>query len=211
MDGVRTVSGAVSPSKEFPVPIPEEERLRADVYGMLARVLSAPPDAAFLSALSTLSGGNSEIGEAFSALARAAAAVSGETVAREYHDLFIGLGRGELLPYASFYLTGFLHEKPLADLRGALAKLGIERADGIKEPEDHIAALCDMMAGLIVGKFGAPATLAMQRQFFDAFLVPWAGRFFHDLETAEAAQLYASVGRIGRLFVAVEQTAFAIA
>ncbi len=211
MDGARAASGAVSPSSGIPVSIPEEERLRADVYGMLARALAAPPDAALLAALAMLSGDDSEIGGAFRALARAATATTAEAVAREYHDLFIGLGRGELLPYASYYLTGFLHEKPLADLRGALAKLGIERAGGIKEPEDHIASLCDVMAGLIAGGFGAPAPLAVQQEFFAAFLAPWAERFFHDLETAQAALLYAAIGRIGRLFLGVEHTAFAIA
>lgn len=211
MDGVRAASGAVSPGSEIPVSVPEEERLRADLYGMLARALAAPPDAALLSAFTKLTGGEGEIGEAFAALARAAAGTTDAGAAREYHDLFIGLGRGELLPYASYYLTGFLHEKPLADLRGALAKLGIERAGGVKEPEDHIAALCDVMAGLIAGGFGAPAPLAVQQQFFEAFLAPWAGRFFDDLETTEAAPLYAAIGRIGRLFLGVEQTAFAIA
>jgi len=132
-------------------------------------------------------------------------------VAREYHDLFIGLGRGELLPYASYYLTGFLHEKPLADLRSALAKLGVERAAAVKEPEDHIAALCEVMAGLIVGTFGAPAPVAQQRELFDGFITPWAERFFRDLETAQSAYLYAAVGRVGRLFLHIEQTAFAIA
>lgn len=211
MDGARAVSGAVNPSNEFPVQIPVEERLRANVYCMLARALAAPADKTLLTAYANLPADTSEIGAAFGALACAAVATTVEAVAREYHDLFIGLGRGELLPYASFYLTGFLHEKPLADLRGALAELGIERAGGVTEPEDHIAALCDVMAGLITGSFGVPAPVATQQKFFDAFLVPWAGRFFHDLETAEAARLYAVVGRIGRLFVAVEQTAFAIA
>lgn len=211
MGGVRAVSGAVSPSSEIPVSIPEEERLRAEVYGMLARTLAAPPDAARLAALAALSGNDSEFGGALSDLAHAAAATTVDAVVREYHDLFIGLGRGELLPYASYYLTGFLHEKPLADLRGALAKLGIERADRMKEPEDHVAALCEAMAGLITGRFGTPATLAVQHEFFEAFLAPWASRFFHDLETAEAARLYAAIGRIGRLFLGVEQTAFAIA
>ncbi|MGH6969806.1 MAG: TorD/DmsD family molecular chaperone [Stellaceae bacterium] len=211
MDGVRTVSGAVSPSKEFPVPIPEEEQMRAEIYGMLARVLASPPDSALLSALTHLASDDSELGMAFRDLAGAAAATTAEAVAREYHDLLIGLGRGELLPYASYYLTGFLHERPLANLRGALAGLGIERAAAVKEPEDHIAALCEVMAGLIIGTFDAPAPVAQQREFFDGFIAPWAERFFRDLETAQSARLYAAVGRVGRLFLHIEQTAFAIA
>ena len=34
-----------------------------------------------------------------------------------------------------------------------MARLGIEQADGVSEPEDHIASLCEMMAGLIEGVF----------------------------------------------------------
>jgi TorA maturation chaperone TorD len=210
MDGVRAVGGAIDPERQGPG-IPEEERLRAEIYGVLARVLAAPPDAALLTALARLSGDDSELGRAFRGLSRAAADATVETVAREYHDLFIGVGRGELLPYASYYLTGFLHEKPLAELRSALAALGIARAADIREPEDHAAVLCDVMAGLITGAFGAPVPIERQREFFDTFVVPWAGRFFRDLEKAQSARFYAPVGRIGRLFLDIEQTAFAIA
>jgi len=211
MDGARAISGTTSPSSESPVQIPEEEQMRAEFYGMLARILVAPPDAALLDALARLSGDDSELGAAVRDLAHRAGATTARAVAREYHDLFIGLGRGELLPYASYYLTGFLHEKPLADLRGALAKLGIERVATIKEPEDHVAALCEVMAGLITGAFGPPASIEKQRTFFDTFIVPWAPRFFHDLEAGQSAALYAAVGRVGRLFIHIEQTAFAIA
>ena len=211
MDDARAISGVVSPSSEIPVQIPEEEQLRAEIYGLLARVLVAPPDAASLRALTQLRGDCSELGAAFGDLTRAAGGTTVEAVGREYHDLFIGLGRGELLPYASYYLTGFLNERPLADLRGALARLGVERAAAVKEPEDHVAALCEVMAGLVTGAFGAPASVEQQREFFDAFIAPWVGRFFRDLEAAPSATLYAAVGRVGRLFLGIEQTAFAIA
>ena len=78
--------------------------------------------------------------------------------------LTLEIGRGELVPFASYYRTGFLNEKPLAKLRGDMARLGIARAESVKEPEDHIAALCEMMAGLITGAFGAPQGLAAQQQ-----------------------------------------------
>ncbi len=191
--------------------LPPEEELRAQIYRLLAQLVGAPPNAAILAALAQISSDDSELGRAFRDLAGAAAAATAETAAREYHDLFIGVGRGELLPYASYYLTGFLHERPLAELRGALAALGIERAADAAEPEDHIAALCEVIAGLITGSFGPPAPLARQQAFFDTFIAPWAGRFFRDLETAPSARLYAPVGRIGRLFLGIEQTAFAIA
>lgn len=210
MDDARAIGGVIDPERQAPG-IPEEEQLRAEVYGVLARVLATPPDAAFLAALAGLSGDDSELGGAFRDLARAAGETTAAAAAREYHDLFIGIGRGELLPYASYYLTGFLHEKPLAELRSALMALGIARAADVKEPEDHAAALCEVMAGLITGAFRAPVSIEEQRAFFDTFLAPWAGRFFDDLEKAQSARFYAPVGRIGRRFLDIEQTAFAIA
>jgi TorA maturation chaperone TorD len=191
---------------------PEEEFLRARIYGLLARLLAAPPDGPLLTSLARVTSDNTEFGRALAALAQAAAAAAADTagVAEEYHDLFIGLTRGELLPYGSYYLTGFLNEKPLAELRETLAGLGIARADHVKEPEDHIAALCEVMAGLIDGSYGMPQALSVQRSFFETHMKPWVGRFFADLEGAEAAVFYAAVGMLGRRFVEIESVAFAM-
>lgn len=190
------------------VTILEEDLLRAQLYGLLGRLLAAPPDAALLELAAGLEGDDTPLGQGLSGLARMAAGTTPAVAGREYHDLFIGLARGELLPYGSFYRTGFLNEKPLAVLRQDMARLGIARAASVKEPEDHIAALCEMMAGLIVGDFGAPADAKVQRQFFGAHLAPWAGRFFADLEGAKSASFYAPVGTIGRLFFEIEDQAF---
>jgi TorA maturation chaperone TorD len=141
----------------------------------------------------------------------AARNTSSREVEDEFNALFIGLAQGEVTPYGSFYLTGFLYEKPLARLRSDLARLGIAAADGASEPEDHIAALCETMAGLIDGRFGAPLTLPEQRQFFERHVAPWAGRFFDDLAGAKSARFYMPVGGIGRLFIDVEKEAFAMA
>lgn len=188
----------------------EEELLRARLYALLSRLLATAPDARLLAELKGAEGDSSELGKAFVSLAREAASTSAADAKSEYHDLFIGIGRGELVPYGSYYLTGFLHEKPLAELRGALAALGIARDSSVKEPEDHIAALCEVMAGLIDGTLGAPAPLAVQRRLFEQHIGTWAARFFTDLEAAEAAKFYRAVGRIGRLFVGIETTAFAM-
>jgi DNA-binding transcriptional regulator YdaS (Cro superfamily) len=112
---------------------------RAQEYALLATLLGRAPDAKLLESLAGLRGDPTPLGVAHAALAQAASETSVERVEREYFDLFIGLGRGELLPYASYYLTGFLHERPLARLRSDLAPLGIERAEGNNEPEDHAA------------------------------------------------------------------------
>jgi TorA maturation chaperone TorD len=189
---------------------PDEELVRARIYALLARLLAAPPDGPLLTSLAGLTSDDSGLGRALAALAQAAAAADTAGVAEEYHDLFIGLTRGELLPYGSYYLTGFLNEKPLAELRETLAGLGIARADHVKEPEDHIAALCEVMAGLIDGSYGMPQALSVQRSFFETHMAPWVGRFFADLEGAEAAVFYAAVGMLGRRFVEIESVAFAM-
>lgn len=202
---------AIDPADRRASDIPEEERFRAQLYSLLSRLFAAPPDAALMTALGGLTGDASELGQGFAALARATAVATPAALAGEYHDLFIGLGRGELVPYGSHYLTGFLHEKPLAELRQALARLGIARAAEVPEPEDHIAALCEVMAGLIDGAFGEPAPLAAQRGFFERHIAPWAPRFFVDLEAAQNSAFYRAVGRVGRLFMEIEATAFGMA
>ena len=186
----------------------EGEALRADLYGLLAVLLSAPPTVKQLSLAADLSGDDSALGHAVAGLATAAESADAASVEREYNALFIGLGRGALLPYASYYLTGFLNEKPLAILRGHMASLGIARSEDVREPEDHIASLCEMMAGLIRGDFGAPAPLAEQDTFFKTHIGPWAGHFFADLEGARPARFYVHVGRIGRIFMDIEYEAF---
>lgn len=191
-----------------PVMVDAEEALRAQTYRLLSRLLAAPPDRALLDLVSGMEGDDTPLGRGIATLAARAAATSQQAAAAEYGDLFIGVGRGELVPFASYYLTGFLNEKPLARLRGEMARLGIARAEHVKEPEDHIAALCEMMAGLIEGSFDDPAPLSAQRRFFDNHLAAWAPQFFADLESAKAAVLYAPVGAIGQAFMAIEATAF---
>jgi TorA maturation chaperone TorD len=186
----------------------EVDAARAQEYTLLAALLASAPDQALLDRLATLRGDASPLGVAHAALAEAASRTTAEQVSREYFDLFIGLGRGELLPYGSYYQSGFLYERPLARLREQLAKLGIERADGESEPEDHAAILCEIMAGLINGRL--PAEAGADRALFEKHLSPWIGRFFADLEQAEAAGFYRNVGTLGRLFVDIETEAFAL-
>ena len=191
--------------------IAEEDQLRAQWYALLGRFLSAPPDAATREVARALVGDESDLGQGVKALAAAAQGMTVEAVDEEYFDLFIGVGRGELLPYASYYLTGFLNEKPLAALRRDMAELGIARLEDVKEPEDHIASLCEMMAGMITGAFGAPVALDRQRRFFDKHIGCWAPRFFEDLQAAQSAVFYMPIGTIGSVFMSVESQAFEIA
>ncbi|SMH35388.1 TorD/DmsD family molecular chaperone [Azospirillum agricola] len=184
----------------------EADRLRAHVYRLLALTLARPPDAGLLALLAGLQGDGTPLGDAFDALAARAGAGEAETAEREFNALFIGVVQGELVPYASYYRTGFLSDRPLAALRADLQALGFERAPGVSEPEDHIAGLCDIMAALVLDG----ADDAVQRHVFASHLVPWADRFFRDLEKAGAASLYRPVGTIGRLFLSIESNAFAM-
>lgn len=199
-----TVTNAV----ETYTPLSPEDQARADLYALLSSLLLEIPTQDVLNKLSQLEGGESDIGSAISALARVARSVDGVSVEREYNVIFIGVGRGDILPYASYYLTGFLHEKPLADLRATMRRLGLKRSEGVVEPEDHLGTLCEMMAGLITGAFGEPASLAIQKEFFNAHIAPWAAHCFSDLEKAENAVLYAPVGSLGRALMDIENEAF---
>ncbi len=186
----------------------EIEVARAQEYALLAALLARTPDAALLNKVAQLRGDATPLGMAHIALADAASNTKVEQAEREYFNLFIGIGRGELMPYGSYYLTGFLHERPLARLREDLAQFGIERAEGEIEPEDHAAIICEIMSGLCARHFNAPA--GSDEIMFEKHVAPWLGRFFTDLSRAETAQFYRHVGALGRAFIEIETEAFAL-
>lgn len=188
--------------------VDEVDLARAREYALLATLLSRSPDAELLGRLALLRADPSPLGIAHAALGETAARTDAERVGREYFDLFVGLGRGELLPYASYYLTGFLHERPLARLRADLKRLGIEQIEGQCEPEDHAAILCEVMAGLAGGEI--EATAGADREIFEKHMAPWMGRLFADLESSKTADFYARVGTLGRAFMDIETEAFAL-
>src|ERR1700694_1198276 len=188
--------------------VDEIDQLRAAEYGLLSLLLGKAPDADTLSRVAALKGDASDLGMAHIELAAAAAAADDRSVSQEFFDLFIGVGRGDLLPYASYYMTGFLHERPLARVREDFDLLGIERAGISREPEDHIAILLEVMSGLARGEF--EADLAEQALFFERHLKPWASRMFADLEMSASAKFYRAVGRVGRVFMELETEAFTL-
>ncbi len=199
---------AESAARETPRGTAPEDVLRADIYALLATLLRREPDNDLLDMLSSAEADHTEFGQAIGDLAAAAAVHPADTIADEFHTLFIGIGESELKPYGSYYLTGFMHEKPLAKLRGALADLGIAKSDETVEPEDHIASLCEAMCALIMGEFGAPTSIADQKVFFDTHIGPWATRCFEDLERTPSASFYRPVGTLGRLFMQIEAQSF---
>jgi len=184
------------------------EIARAGEYALLGALISRAPDAKLLGQIGKLRGDATPLGVAHIELADAANYNDLAKVEREFFDLFIGVGRGELLPYGSYYLTGFLHERPLARLRADLAQIGIERVDAVAEPEDHAGILCEIMAGLASGQLPGPD--GADRTIFEKHMAPWIGRFFADLERAESADFYRRVGTVGRVFIEIETEAFAL-
>lgn len=183
-----------------------EDRARANVYALLGALLAAPPQAPTLTLLRELpvdQGDDGELTAAWALLRQAAERAEPQALAAEYHDLFIGIGRGELVPYGSWYVTGFLMERPLAELRVDLARMGFERQEEVREPEDHAAALCETMS-LITTDDAIP--FEQQREFFRKHLEPWMGRFFADLQAAQTARFYRAVGLTGERFMQIEQT-----
>ena len=195
-------------TKAEAVPVSQEYYLRADLYDFLGLLLSAPPDRALLEQTSNLSGDGSDLGQSINRLAKLARLTKPLSAEREFNDLFIGLGRGELLPFASYYMTGFLNEKPLALLRHDMASRGLTRAANAYEPEDNIASLMEMMAALITGRHAGAADLGAQRDFFNRHIGPWASHFFADLEAAKASVFYAGIGVVGRVFMEIEAEGF---
>ena len=190
-------------------PVDPVDAARAQEYLLLATLLSAAPSRKLLDQLAALAVDATPLGRAHAELAASAANAVSAKVEREYFDLFVGLGRGELLPYASYYLTGFLNERPLSRLRADLAAFGIERIANHSEPEDHAAILCEIMAGFAGGRF--PASFDVQRAFFDKHVAPWMGRLFADIERAEGANFYRAVGALGRALIEIETEAFTFA
>ena len=207
------LAGRTEPSQ--PLQVQAEDQLAAEIdaarareYALLAALLTRTPNQELLDSIADLKVDATPLGLAHAALAEAARASKIENVEREFFDLFIGIGRGELMPYGSYYLTGFLRERPLARVRSDLAELRITRSAGNCEPEDHIATLCEVMAGLAGGEFASlPGS---DEEFFKKHVEPWAARFFADLEHAQAARFYRSVGMLGRTFIEIESEAYAL-
>ncbi len=188
-------------------PLPEEEGARAHLYRLLGALLAGPPDQNMLALVRDIEPGDGELTQAWRGLGEAARATDSHRLAEEYNKLFIGVGGGELTPYASKYLTGFLMERPLADLRTDLGRLGIARRDDQREPEDHAAALCESMGLLIAGN-----RLSFEEigDFFETHIGSWLEQFFKDLARAESARFYASVGHLGEAFLRVEKEYFSM-
>jgi TorA maturation chaperone TorD len=189
-----------------------EELARAELYGLLARLWLAPPDAALLEQFQVVVTQAPETGahlEApWQALVAALRATTPAAAAQEHEALFHGVGKPEVFLYASFHLTGFLNERPLALLREDLQRLGLTRDETRGETEDHIAYLFEVMRYLIAGDDVAVCNLEQQRRFFRAHLQNWVDRLCDAVEAHPRAPTWRHVAAFTRAFVQVETQGF---
>jgi TorA maturation chaperone TorD len=193
-----------------------DDQARADLYAVLARLLLAPPDASLLAALANSApiiaqGGAPALARCWEDLSLASSVMDAGAVAAEFNSLFVSIGTPPVDPYGSRYLAGFINDTPLAELRADLARLGLRRARGVVEFEDHLGALCETMRVLVAGAPGIDsAPIAQQEMFFDRHILPWCGRALDDIASADGANYYRLVARLGAAFLALETEAFAL-
>lgn len=193
----------------------DEDQARADFYALLAQLLLAPPGAGLLAALGqaepVCASGEFALEDAWQALTQAASVIDARAAAEEFAALFESIGNPLINPNASVYITGHLNDVPLAELRQELARLGLARAPGVGEFEDHLGALCETMRVLIAGAPGvARRPLAVQKAFFETHIRPWYAACLADIDGAEPANFYRVVARVADAFLSIEAQAFAV-
>ena len=188
-----------------------EDAARARWYGLFAGLFRAPPSRQWFARVAASAGdaaGDAPLARAWREFAGACAQADPQAVREEFDIAFVGVGKADVMPYASYHLSGFLNDRPLVELREHLASLGLARRPGIGETEDHLSALCETMAWLIAGNSAPARDVAVQREFFSRFLAPWFDSLADTIEHSGVTDLYKHAGRLLRAFLAVERQAF---
>jgi TorA maturation chaperone TorD len=198
------------------LPLSPEDQARSDLYALSARLLLAAPDAALLASLAAADpilaeGGDHALADAWEKLVLASSVMDAAALAEEFDALFVSSGTPKLNPYGSLYLSGYMNDTPLAELRADLARFGIGRVRGVGESEDHLGALCETMRVLIAGGPGIRRQpLAQQKAFFEARIAPWYARCLDDVRNAEGANFYRLIAAFVAALLAIEAEAFAV-
>ncbi|QFQ77446.1 TorD/DmsD family molecular chaperone [Vibrio harveyi] len=184
----------------------QEQTLRTEIYLVLSAIFRSAPSEEMIEFLTSLEVEPSEsaMQKAWIALQQAAKDSNREALEDEYQDLFIGIGRGEVMPFGSWHMTGAMMEKPLAEIRHDLELLGFERDENVKEPEDHIAALCEVMS-MLTGE-----EEDLQQAVFNKHIAPWFNSFTQQLENAESANFYKPAAQLCEAFLTLEQVRFSV-
>jgi TorA maturation chaperone TorD len=185
--------------------IAPEEQARANLYGLLARLFYAPPDAALLDAMASQAPLEGDLGPAWHELSRAAAGADPEAVRVEFESAFIGTGKAAVTLYTTAYALRHASEAPLAELRSELARLGLGRRERVHEPEDHIAALCETMRHLVAGQ---KCDLEGQSRFFSRWIHPAMEPLCNAVERSDKTFFYKHVARFAKGFCTLEHMAF---
>ena len=200
----------------MPHPLPVEDSVRADLYALVARLFAAPPDGTFLATLAAApelpDDPGAPLAAPYNALLRASRAMDAAAAEQEYTDLFIGVGKSDVNLHASHWLSGFMIDKPLAELRAVLAGLGLERREAATMLEDHLAAVAETMRLLVAGGDGRPPSpLDVQRAFFDAWIASWAFGCCGAISGSPLANYYRPAAEFTKAFLAIERDSFAMA
>src|SRR5437763_5504624 len=194
--------------------IEPEDQVRADIYGLLAGLYAEAPDASLLAALAAaprMDPGSDPFPRAYNRLIDASVAMDPDAAAQEYTELFVGVGKCEVNLHASHWITGFMMEKPLAELRTELNVLGLGRKPGVSRLEDHLSALLEIMRLQVAGaQSRRPAALAAQRDFFERWIVPLAPPGCDAITRSAIANYYRCVAELTITFVAIERDSLAM-
>ncbi len=196
-------------------PIAPEDEARAGIYALLSRLFAAPPTVPLLEALGTTdlwdeADGN-PLAAAWNRLVKATGAMDVDAAEQEYTDLFVGVGKSAVNPHGSHWIAGFMMEKPLADLRTTLARIGLAREPGVSMLEDHLAAVMETMRILIAGRGDRrPAPAGEQQAFFTSHIAPWVFICCNAIEQCPVANYYRRVAEFANLFLAVERDSLAM-
>ena len=198
-----------------PHPVAAEDRVRADLYALVSRLFTNAPDRGFLGVLAAApelpETADSPLAAPYNSLLRASRAMDADAAEQEYTDLFVGVGKSEVNLHGSHWLSGFMMDKPLAELRADLAELGLERRESTPLLEDHLAAVAETMRLLVAGGDGrAPAPLEVQRRFFDRRIASWAFDCCDAISACPLANYYRRAAEFTRVFLAIERDSFAM-
>lgn len=185
------------------------DALRAGTWTLLGRLLMAPPSQELRVRLMQIAAEEhaDDMGAAWAGLAAASREADEQALAREYQEVFIGVGGGEVVPYASWYFDESLASRPLVRLREELEQLGLGLQEGSSETEDHAGAVCEIMGFVVQDE---EVDFAWQKAFFEQHLNGWLGRFFEDLARAPSARYYLAVAALGTAFLELERKFFAM-
>ena len=204
-------------------PLPPEDAARADFYALLAHLYADAPDAALLAAIAAAPPllpavspdegvvPSSALVSAWDRLRAASSVMEPDAARQEYTELFVGVGECPVNLHASHWLTGFMMDRPLAELRTELQALGLARRTETQIVEDHLSALCETMRILVAGQdLRRPEPIARQRAFFASHLLPWIQKCCDAIVSNGVANYYRPVAQFTIEFMALERDSLAM-